>query len=116
MHKLLIDVISHFVRKGARNWDEYLPYAVMAYRAMSHCSTKYSSYYLVFGREMRLPIEDDWRPRLATNTASESEHEEHVRTLAERLLEANKAAGFQSKISHETAKRYYDRQTKLEKF
>jgi len=51
MHKLLIDMISHFVKKDARNWDEYVPYAVMAYRAMPHCSTKYSPYYLVFGRD-----------------------------------------------------------------
>ena len=33
MHKLLID-ITHFVMKDARNWDDYVPYAVMAYRAM----------------------------------------------------------------------------------
>jgi len=61
MHILLIDMLSHFVRKDARNRDDYVPYAVMAYRAMPHCSTKYSPYYLVFGREMRLPIEDDWQ-------------------------------------------------------
>jgi len=39
-----------------------------------------------------------------------------VEVLAERLHEANKAAGQQSKQSNETAKRYYDRQTKLEQF
>jgi len=31
MHKLLIDMLSHFVRKDSRNWDEYVSYAVMAY-------------------------------------------------------------------------------------
>ena len=62
MHKLLIDMLSHFVRKDAKNWDEYVPYAVMAYRAMPHSTTRYSPYYLVYGREMRLPIEDDWKP------------------------------------------------------
>jgi hypothetical protein len=36
--------------------------------------------------------------------------------LAERLHEANKAAGQHSKQSHETAKRYYDRRPKLEQF
>ena len=93
-----------------------MPYAVMAYRAMPHCSTKYSPYYLVFGRDMRLPIEDDWKPNLGNKDLEEGEYENHVKTLAERLREANKVAGQQSKISHETAKRYYDRQTKLEKF
>jgi hypothetical protein len=42
-------MLSHFVRKDAKNWDEYVPYAAMAYRAMPQCSTKYSPYYLVFG-------------------------------------------------------------------
>ena len=45
MHKLLIDMLSHFVRKDAKNWDEYVTYAVMAYRTMPHCPTKYSPYY-----------------------------------------------------------------------
>jgi hypothetical protein len=55
-------MISHFVNKDAKNWDKYVPYAVMAYRAIPHCSVKYSPYYLVYGRELRLPIEEDWRP------------------------------------------------------
>jgi transposase InsO family protein len=116
MHKLLIDMLSHFVRKDAKNWDEYVAYAVMAYRAMPHCSTNYSPYYLVFGRDMRLPIEDDWTPQLGNRVVGENEYEEHVRTLAKRLQEAHRAAGQQSKMSHEVAKRYYDRQAKLEQY
>ena len=42
MDKLLIGMISYFVRKDAKNWDDYVPYAVMAYRATPHCSTRYS--------------------------------------------------------------------------
>jgi hypothetical protein len=109
-------MISHFVRKDARNWDEYVPHAVTAYRAMPHYSTGYSPYYLVFGREMRLPIEDDWRPIVSSRVIKENEYEEHVKQLAERLRKANKVAGQQSKMSHDIAKRYYDRQTKLEPF
>jgi hypothetical protein len=116
MHKLLIDMFSHFVRKDARNWDEYVPYAVMAYRAMPHCSTKYSPYYLVYGRDMRLPAEDDWKPRIGNKELEGDEYEGHVKALSERLREANKAAGQQSKLSHDTVKRYYDRQAKWEQF
>jgi len=39
-----------------------------------------------------------------------------VKLLAKRLHEANKVAGRQSKLSHETAKRYYYRQAKLGQF
>ena len=116
MCKLLIDMLSHFVRKDARNWDEYVPYAIMAYRAMLHCSTKYSPYYLVLGRDMRLPIEDDWKPQLNKKELNENEYEDHVKLLAKRLHEANKVARQQSKLSHDTAKRYYDRRTRLEQF
>jgi len=115
-HKLLIDMISHYVRKDAKNWDEYVPYAVMAYRAMLHCATTYSPYYLVFGREMRLPVEDDWKPRITNKEVTDDEYEKHVRGLAERLREASNVARSQSKLSHETAKRYYDRRTELEQF
>ena len=50
------------------------------------------------------------------NVVNEDDYGNHVRTLAERLREANKVASQQSKLSHKTAKRYYDRQTKLSKF
>jgi len=88
----------------------------MVYRAMPQCSTKYSPYYLVAGRDLRLPIGDDWKPWLSNKEISDNEYEGHVKLLAKRLHEANKLAGQQSKLSHETAKRYYDRHTKLELF
>ena len=65
---------------------------------------------------MRLPIEDDWRPKLSTKDLGDNEYEKHVELLASRLHEASKVAGRQSALSHETAKRYYDRQTKLNQF
>ena len=54
-----------------------MSYAVMAYRAMPHCSTKYSHYYLVSGREMRLPVEDDWAPLMGSGDVNEDLYEEH---------------------------------------
>lgn len=63
---------------------------------------------------MPLPVEDDWKPRLGDNRAEEDEYEEHVKMLAELLRQVNMVAGQQSKMSRETAKLSYDRQTKLE--
>jgi hypothetical protein len=104
-------MLSHFVNKDTKNWDKYVTFAVMAYRATPHCTVKYSPYYLVFGRDLRLPIEDDWKPRIHTEANSEVDYENHVRQLAERLREAYKVAGQQSKQSHKIAKRYYDQKS-----
>jgi hypothetical protein len=112
MHKLLIDMISHFVNKDARNWDRYVPYAVMAYRATPHCTVKYSPYYLVYGRDLRLPIEDDWRPKENQAAGPEVDYDRHVSELPIRLYEAQKEAKEQSKFSHRIAKKFYDRKTK----
>jgi hypothetical protein len=109
-------MLSHFVRKYAKNLDEYVPYAIMAYTTMPHCTTKYSLYYLVFGRDMRPPIESEWTPKGTDKNLDSGSYEEHVRTLALRLHEANEVAGQHSKLSHQTAKRYYDRQTQMEQF
>ena len=104
MHKLLIDMLSQLVRKDAKNWDEYVPYAIMAYGAMPHCSAKYSPYCVVFGRDSPLPNEDDWKPQVTRKDAGDGEYEEHVKLLAKRLHEANKVVGQQSKLVHETTK------------
>jgi hypothetical protein len=87
MHKLFVDMLSHFVRKDAKNWDKYVPYAVMAYRATPHTSTNYSPYYLVYGIDLRLPIEDEWKPKKTQLEGHEADYEEHVHMLAERLQE-----------------------------
>ena len=83
---------------------------------MTHRSTKYSPHYLVFGKDKRLPIEDDWTPQLGDKNLQEIDYEIHVKVLAKRLQEANKVAKQQSRLSHETAKRYYDRYVKREQF
>jgi hypothetical protein len=62
---------------------------------------------------MRLPIEGDLKPHGSKGATEEADYDTHVRALADRLREANNAAGHQTTISHETAKRYYDRHTKL---
>jgi hypothetical protein len=43
----------------------------------------------------------------------EVDYEKHIHMLAERLQEAYQVAGKQSKISHELAKKYYDRKYEM---
>jgi hypothetical protein len=56
MHKTLKTMISHFVHDKFADWDEVLPYCLLAYRNLPHEATKESPFFLMFGRDMELPI------------------------------------------------------------
>ena len=56
-NRTLEEMLSTFVASHQKNWDEYLPYLTMAYRASVHESTKYSPNRLMLGREINLPID-----------------------------------------------------------
>ena len=55
--------MSHYVNKYGDDWDEFVNYALMAHHAVPHSTTRYSPFYLLYGRETRLPAEDDLTPR-----------------------------------------------------
>ena len=45
-----------YVEKHQNQWDEYLPYVMLAYRASVHESTGFSPNMLILGREFQIPI------------------------------------------------------------
>lgn len=45
------------IDENPSNWDDYLPYVFMAYRATKHETTKCSPNLLMFGTEIRLPVD-----------------------------------------------------------
>jgi hypothetical protein len=107
---------SHYVNKNGNDWDNYVDYALMVHRATPHSITKYSPYYLLYGRNMRLPNMADLS---ALMEMSEEKHEvqdrvtEHIQTLAGKLSEAHDVVQKLNKIGREKQKAYYDRNAKL---
>jgi hypothetical protein len=69
-NRYLAAALSLYVNPSQRDWDLYLPAAIMAYRSSVHDVTKFSPYYLLYGRIPRLPYDvaldepsspsDDW--------------------------------------------------------
>ena len=66
-------MLRQYVAQDQKDWDYWLPFVSMAYNSTIQASTKHSPYYLMFGRDMKLPIElvlptpeedllDEWIP------------------------------------------------------
>ena len=56
-HRTLNAMLGKVVSSHQRDWDEFLPQVLAAYRASSHESTGFSPNLLMFGRETRAPLD-----------------------------------------------------------
>jgi transposase InsO family protein len=118
-HLGLNQTMSHYVNKYGSDWDEFVNYALMAHRAVPHSITRYSPFYLIHGKQMRLPMEDDLttarflskEPRDGRNSI-----QDHIETLADRLEEAYRVTRENNRKGREKQKEQYDKGTSLRTF
>ena len=57
LNRTLTDMIAKHASFYGSEWDKYLPYILFAYRVKPHSSSGESPFYLVYGRDARLPTE-----------------------------------------------------------
>ncbi|KAG8229166.1 hypothetical protein J437_LFUL009883 [Ladona fulva] len=77
-HRTLMSILSHFVDTKQRDWDDWLPFAISAYRSAPHSATGESPYFLMHGRDMELPFDDITEP-LRVNYATDSNNTAELR-------------------------------------
>ena len=56
-NRTIIAMLSKCVKKHGRDWDTHLPYLLFAYRVSVQESTRESPFFLLYGRDPRLPTE-----------------------------------------------------------
>ena len=62
-HRTLTDVLAKLTGYNKDSWDEYLTQVLAAVRFSMNKTTKFSPYYMLFGRDVVLPIDNLLRPR-----------------------------------------------------
>lgn len=87
LHRTLTDSIAHFVKRDGTDWDRWVPYALMAYRAIPHSSTGFSPNFLTFGREVTPPLDSGAKPDIGEEDSSD-----YLESLQEKLKEAQAQA------------------------
>ena len=56
-NRTLTTMLSHYVCKSQKDWDEALPYVLLAYRSSIHETTGFTPNLLFLGREVILPLD-----------------------------------------------------------
>jgi transposase InsO family protein len=113
-HLGLNQTMSHYVNKYGNDWDEFVNYALMAHRAIPHSITRFSPYYLLHGRQMKLPMEDDLTmAEYPVKRDSRTPLQDHIDTLADRLKEAYRITRENNNLGRRRQKAQYDKGTKL---
>ena len=96
-------------------WDKQLKYLLFAYRDTPHCVTGFSPFTLLFGRDVKGPLE------LLSNSWLEGESEgakvsEWLLSVQARMMDMAEIVSDCERNAKETMKRFYDRSAKVKTF
>jgi hypothetical protein len=90
------------VTEKQENWDEHLPFISMAYRATPHESTGFSPNFLMFGRELYMPVD-----------VMLSLPREDCATPAQYAQKLQKQLEYSYELARQTLRKNAERQSKL---
>lgn len=108
----LANMLSMYVSSTSHDWDEYIDLVLMAYRISVQSSTGETPFYLLYGRDCKMPVD------LACNGAESDENciNSYPTELRENLSEAWEIAKSQITIAQQRQKLQYDKKTKPSKY
>jgi hypothetical protein len=103
-----------YVSANKKDWDEFLPSILFAYRTSPQATTGDSPFYLLYGREPRLPVDVNLLPP-QTDKLSTSIAEDRARIVSQ-LEEAQRLAKTNTERTQQQMKARYDLNSKPESY
>nr|XP_022290306.1 uncharacterized protein LOC111101945 [Crassostrea virginica] len=112
-NRTLEAMLSSVVNKNHTDWDEQLPYLMMAYRSAEHDTTGYSPNYLMLGREATTPLDLVYEMNVQRKPIPRSKW---VWQLQETMEEAHRIVRDNTQGEMMRQKRYHDRKLQWQRF
>ena len=91
-----------------KDWDHFIPYLLFAYREVPQASTGFSPFELLYGRQVRGPLDiltETWE----ASTKSSDSVVSYVLSIQDRLAKLQELVGTNLANAQETQKTWYDR-------
>ena len=102
-NRTLCEALAKLTSEHKKDWDLYVAPVLLAYRTTKHNTTKFTPFYLVYGREAKLPMD-----------AQELISEQNLLTRLDELIEntqlVRQKAKEQIEFAQEKQKGVYDKQ------
>ena len=117
LNGVLKAMIKKLCADHPKDWDRFIPAVLFSYREIPNDSLKFSPFELLYGRNVRGPL--NILQELWTNNSLDSEQKttyQYVLDLRSRLEETARLAASNALTSSTKYKDYYDRKTKPRKF
>lgn len=108
-NRTLLSMLGTLDPAQKNRWSQHISQLVHAYNCTKNESTGYSPYYLMFGREARLPVDVHFGLPL---DEEEKTHLQYVNKMRSELQTAYQLAAETSLKSHQRNKKYYDKKVK----
>ena len=104
-NRTLQDMIATTVKDHPFDWEQALPKVCMAYNTSVHSTTGYTPFYLMFGREARLPIDIVY----GTNQTESTSVQDYARVMKKSLGAAYDRVRVKLSTGHKRQKEIYDK-------
>ena len=106
MNRTIIELLVLNRANPTDTWNLNLGLALMAYRSAVSTSTGFTSHFLMYGREKRVPIDKMYR-----SLNQEVSRLQYAQTVRDSLQNSYSVAREKLLIAHKRQKDFYDRRT-----
>ena len=103
---VILDTISHYVNEFQNDWDQYITAIQFAYRTTpAENSVGFSPFFLLYGREARLPLDVTLTPKC---DYTEKNLREHIHKLVSQLEVVRQISQHHAELNQAKMKERYD--------
>lgn len=106
-NRTLLNMLATTTKGHPFDWEDQLPKVCMAYNSSVHSSTGYTPFFLMFGRQARMPVDIMY----GTGEHNQLPISDYALQLKKGLEEAYHTVREKLATSHEHRKKYYDKGT-----